>query len=921
MFLYNVFILPIIFLLEILIHFLSPVLNYNPVLAILIVSFIVNFITYPIFKKIEIMCQHDNDKYNSLLPKIKSIKTNFVGPEQRMILNTYFKQNNYHPLLAHFKQSLTLLLQVPFFIASYIVISNNYLFQSDVITAINEAIKTSIIPIRILPILMTVINIISVNIYMKNKTVATKLYSFSLAFIFFVLLYFSPASVVMYWLFNNSFSLLRNVWFYRKKQVWVYASVLIFSISTLVFVANNSASWLYVLQAVFIFSILYISYKLLIIINKKPFYVLCFLEFCIIYFVMYALDLERQRDPLLRFVIIVFFIEALIYVKKYILDKTKYELTFTDFSICTLLNFVVFGVYLPLKIINSDFNQFYAVITPDNLIKYEMLLGAGVFIVYPSLIYLFIKNMRKSFYFVTIFFIFYSFFQLCTFSLPKDVLIASMKFEITNNIEYTDVDVFKDLLVGLIIFFVCLLFIRFNLLKYLNIVFFSCLIVYVYMTGVEFFRLNSYKNNITQQKNTDWTIQFNQKQKNVLILFMDKAVSGFLPYILEEVPHLKEDFDGFVYYPYMVSYSPHTLYSTPSLLGGYEYIPQKMQNDTKRNIVDKHNESISVLPEIFRTNGFDVTLIDIPDINYGDPDKENIYHKDIKYINSNGVFIDREENYMDLIKRNIFFFTLFRIAPTLFKNDIYDNGLYMQRSVTKAAYLYKTCFNLIINYKVFKKFISNITSINNSSKGSFVIMHSLLSHARGLITDNYEITNDINKTKKTSRYFNQERTIQDYNVNMLTYQLLAKLFKVLKDKNIYDNTKIIIMSDHADYYTDIPHVDPKISQNHAILLYKDFNDRGKIRISSNLMTGADISTLAVDNIIDNPLNPFTCKQLSSDEKSKGVDIIKTLFRKRDPRQFSTNDRTYLYDENVEYLHIDENNIKDFIKIEGALGKL
>ena len=76
----------------------------------------------------------------------------------------------------------------------------------------------------------------------------------------------------------------------------------------------------------------------------------------------------------------------------------------------------------------------------------------------------------------------------------------------------------------------------------------------------------------------------------------------------------------------MVSYSPHTLYSTPSLLGGYEYIPQKMQNDTKRNIVDKHNESISVLPEIFRTNGFDVTLIDIPDINYGDPDKENIYH-------------------------------------------------------------------------------------------------------------------------------------------------------------------------------------------------------------------------------------------------------------------------------------------------------
>ena len=131
MFLYNVLVLPIIFLFEILIHFLYPILNYNSVLATLFFSFIVNFITYPIFKKIEIMCQQDSDKYRALLPKVKSIKANFSGSEQRMILNTYFRQNNYHPLLAHFKQSLTLLLQVPIFVASYVVISQSQLFQND----------------------------------------------------------------------------------------------------------------------------------------------------------------------------------------------------------------------------------------------------------------------------------------------------------------------------------------------------------------------------------------------------------------------------------------------------------------------------------------------------------------------------------------------------------------------------------------------------------------------------------------------------------------------------------------------------------------------------------------------------------------------------------------------------------------------
>ena len=87
------------------------------------------------------------------------------------------------------------------------------------------------------------------------------------------------------------------------------------------------------------------------------------------------------------------------------------------------------------------------------------------------------------------------------------------------------------------------------------------------------------------------------------------------------------------------------------------------------------------------------------------------------------------------------------------------------------------------------------------------------------------------------------------------------------------------------------------------------------------MSGADISYLAVNNIIDNPQNPFTGKQISSDEKSNGIDIITTLFRKRDAKQYDTSDRTYLYDEKVEYLHIDENNIKDFIKIEGVLGNL
>ena len=49
MFLYHIFVLPLVYLFEILIYALSSVLELNPFVAIFIVSFIVIFLSYPIF--------------------------------------------------------------------------------------------------------------------------------------------------------------------------------------------------------------------------------------------------------------------------------------------------------------------------------------------------------------------------------------------------------------------------------------------------------------------------------------------------------------------------------------------------------------------------------------------------------------------------------------------------------------------------------------------------------------------------------------------------------------------------------------------------------------------------------------------------------------------------------------------------------
>ena len=50
-----------------------------------------------------------------------------------------------------------------------------------------------------------------------------------------------------------------------------------------------------------------------------------------------------------------------------------------------------------------------------------------------------------------------------------------------------------------------------------------------------------------------------------------------------------------------------------------------------------------------------------------------------------------------------------------------------------------------------------------------------------------------------------------------------------------------------------------------LFLVKDFNSK-EFTISNEFMTNADTPTLAVDNLIRNPINPFTGRVVNNDEK-------------------------------------------------------
>ncbi|MDR2738507.1 MAG: hypothetical protein LBB68_01555, partial [Treponema sp.] len=126
------------------------------------------------------------------------------------------------------------------------------------------------------------------------------------------------------------------------------------------------------------------------------------------------------------------------------------------------------------------------------------------------------------------------------------------------------------------------------------------------------------------------------------------------------------------------------------------------------------------------------------------------------------------------------------------------------------------------------------------------------------------------KTTDQGKNFFGNNSFKYYHVNSASYILLAKWFDYLREAGIWDNTRIIIVSDHGD--GGITHPDFSAFQNNhvlpynSILLFKEFGSNEPLKLNSDFMTTADVPFLALKDIVENPINPFTGNPLTPDKK-------------------------------------------------------
>jgi len=356
-----------------------------------------------------------------------------------------------------------------------------------------------------------------------------------------------------------------------------------------------------------------------------------------------------------------------------------------------------------------------------------------------------------------------------------------------------------------------------------------------------------------------------------------------LPYILNEKPELREKFDGFCFYQNTVSFGAFTNFGSPALYGGYEYTPVEMNRRDEEPLVEKHNEALKVVPTVFAEEGYKVTVMEpsyagyewIPDLSiYDDLPDVHAYHVD-------GAFMDDESRAqtIEARKRNFFLFSVMKTMPVSVQSPIYNRGKYLAVGGNNISSVDQ---NFLNEYNTLQN-MATMTEITSGDERTYMFLRSDITHEPVELQEpNYEPSATVNnrpfyaKGKKvitdgiSSYVLTRQGSLKHYHVNMAAMILLGNWFDYLRENGLYDNTRIILVSDHGthnglldetdDLTTDIDYYLP-------LLMVKDFNAKG-FTTSDAFMTNADVPTLSFEGLVESPVNPYTGNPINSSYKEE-----------------------------------------------------
>lgn len=844
--------------------------------AIITVSLAVGFLALPIYNVADAIQKKERDTQAEMAQGIKRIKETFTGDERFMMMQTFYREHHWSPVYA-LRSSLSILIEIPFFIAAYHFLSHCSALQgvgfgpiAD-LGAPDSLIALGGLHLNLLPILMTAINAVSSAVYLKGFTLREKAQTYCLALIFLVLLYNSPAGLVFYWTLNNLFSLAKNVvqrWV--KRPGWfvhiVITAMMLFA-GVYIILFGDIHNRIYRAAAI----------ALPLLVGVVPVMVKVWqrgrsLSAPLSGWLSLSKPSKRpssqagknRNDGNSR------------------LRHSSPSLSLLVFSCLALA--LLCGLVLPADAVGTspiEFSFIGNTASPLYYVQRDLCLALGMCVLWPLVLYKMFggnRYVRVDAPLLAAAVLMCALLNVKVFAFDYGMMDVYFKLDDAKCLKnYSAFYTVLPLVAAAVAAAVLFALHRFKVLHHLGLLAMAVCAAEAVYAGVKMSAIHGkYKNyaemNPSLAVGTSDKIEpiyhLSKNGRNVIVIFLDGGISSFFPKVLEEMPQLRSSFDGFTYYPNTLSFGAFTLLGSPAMMGGYDYTPDAMNERPDELLRDKHNEALLVMPRLFNEAGWHATLTDPPFSNYawsGDatpfalyPDTEckfvnkSYYPQYIKHMKDTG---NAAFPNPDLITaKHSAAFCAMQAMPPILRSAMYDTGMYLElesqnRCVAQYAHLF---------------FMPQLTD-TASDKDSFIFFDNDLTHEAAILQQPGYVPVVKSEGKPTTGTYKSktENDVEFYHVNAAAFMLVARYLDYLRTQGVYNNSRIIIVADHGKGITspNPQNMAPHQMAFNPLLMVKDFGEESPLHTDNTFMTNADTVMLATHGITSDT-NPFTGRPLA-----------------------------------------------------------
>ncbi len=384
----------------------------------------------------------------------------------------------------------------------------------------------------------------------------------------------------------------------------------------------------------------------------------------------------------------------------------------------------------------------------------------------------------------------------------------------------------------------------------------------------------------TAVENEKKWFQFSKKGPNVLFIGLDAAAGTAFGHLINEYPELKNKFAGFTWYRDTISDGNYTSVSKPSLLGGPGYrLPnllakaeasigmelQEIRNDLDyAPLVKVQDEGYAFLGHKFKAANFDARFLLIGSNNFPKELPWNYSHH--LPASDNAILAEQIYGANDglVFRKELLDLSIFRAAPHMLKKYVYNDGAWLPHAPEPAIEADFPDDPFFKNHAIMV--MSETTRLANWPKyaqinadaPTFRVLYMIGTHPPHLLSkDSLTPTTAPLPGVSWRDYIMPEGALIDprqYNSVVHYMRLLGEVFEWMKQADIYDNTMIVIASDHSevDLLGAMPFPKNPIKaliRSDATLLVKEINAaKEPLRVSDQFMQTSDVPFLLCQTI-------------------------------------------------------------------------